>query len=60
MLQIPRNLRTIYVHAYQSYVWNLISSERIKLSATELLVGDLVFDNPVDASAGTSGEPSYN
>ncbi|WVQ75081.1 hypothetical protein IAR50_004690 [Cryptococcus sp. DSM 104548] len=41
---IPRNLRTMYVHAYQSYVWNLVVSERIKLSATEPLVGDLVIE----------------
>ncbi|WVO13555.1 hypothetical protein L204_101176 [Cryptococcus depauperatus] len=41
---IPRNLRTMYVHAYQSYVWNLVVSERIKFSATEPLIGDLVFE----------------
>ncbi|WWC67110.1 uncharacterized protein I206_101017 [Kwoniella pini CBS 10737] len=40
---IPRNLRTMYVHAYQSYIWNLVVSERIKLSSTKPLVGDLVF-----------------
>ncbi|KAL7420189.1 multisubstrate pseudouridine synthase 7 [Cryptotrichosporon argae] len=40
---IPRNLRTMYVHAYQSYIWNLTVSERIKLSATEPLVGDIVY-----------------
>ncbi|AFR94528.1 tRNA pseudouridine13 synthase [Cryptococcus neoformans C23] len=50
---IPRNLRTMYVHAYQSYVWNLIVSERIKMSATEPFVGDLVIeksddDEPID------------
>jgi len=43
--QIPRNLKTMYAHAYQSYVWNLIASERVKLSATEPLVGDLVYAN---------------
>jgi tRNA pseudouridine13 synthase len=41
--QIPRNLRLIYVHAYQSYVWNLIVSERIKMNPTSPIVGDLVF-----------------
>lgn len=31
------------MHAYQSYIWNLVASERIKLSRTSALVGDLVF-----------------
>lgn len=33
----------MYAHAYQSYIWNLVVSERVKLSATEPLVGDLVY-----------------
>jgi tRNA pseudouridine13 synthase len=52
--QIPRNLRTMYVHAYQSYIWNLVVSERIKLSSTKPLVGDLVFaDQSADDEQGT-------
>jgi tRNA(Glu) U13 pseudouridine synthase TruD len=44
----------MYVHAYQSYIWNLVVSERIKLSSTQPLVGDLVFVNPTDDElAGT-------
>lgn len=42
IMQIPRNLRLIYVHAYQSYVWNLVASRRYELFGTEIQVGDLV------------------
>jgi tRNA(Glu) U13 pseudouridine synthase TruD len=56
--QIPRNLRTMYVHAYQSYIWNLVTSERIKLSSTKPLVGDLVFaDKSADDEVGMSPLP---
>ena len=28
---LPRNTRLMYVHAYQSYTWNLVVSKRIKV-----------------------------
>jgi tRNA pseudouridine13 synthase len=44
-LEIPKNLRLMYVHAYQSYVWNAIVSERIRTYGAERpIAGDLVFD----------------
>ncbi|WRT63389.1 uncharacterized protein IL334_000294 [Kwoniella shivajii] len=54
---IPRNLRVMYVHAYQSYIWNLIVSERIKMSATEPLVGDLVFVDKDTLAEGDVPKP---
>lgn len=42
VMKIPRNLRTMYVHAYQSYVWNAVASKRIELFGLEVTEGDLV------------------
>ncbi|KAK7695926.1 hypothetical protein QCA50_000565 [Cerrena zonata] len=46
---IPKNLRLMYVHAYQSYVWNAIVSERIRIHGAEKpAIGDLVFEKSED------------
>lgn len=42
VMKIPRNLRTMYVHAYQSFVWNAVASKRIELYGLNLIEGDLV------------------
>ncbi|KAI8821684.1 pseudouridine synthase [Fimicolochytrium jonesii] len=39
---IPRNLRLMYLHSYQSFVWNNMATERLKLYGPTPVVGDLV------------------
>jgi tRNA pseudouridine13 synthase len=39
---IPRSMRMLYVHAYQSFVWNNMASQRLAKGGTAVLVGDLV------------------
>jgi tRNA pseudouridine13 synthase len=45
---VPRTLRLMYVHAYQSYVWNRLVSERISRFGTQAVEGDVVFTDNTD------------
>ena len=49
LLATPRQLRTMYVHAYQSYVWNRMVSERMK-RGREVMAGDIVAANKEQSS----------
>ncbi|KAF3327559.1 multisubstrate pseudouridine synthase 7 isoform X1 [Carex littledalei] len=41
---IPRTLRMMYVHSYQSYLWNHAASLRVqKYGMSQVVVGDLVY-----------------
>lgn len=48
--KIARNTRIIYIHAYQSYIWNKVTSERFKRFGNKVLVGDLVTSTSDTAS----------
>ena len=40
---LPRNLRLIYLHAFQSFIWNTMVSQRLEqLGRHQLAIGDLV------------------
>ena len=38
---VPHNVRMFWIHGYQSYVWNMIASERIRRWGVRPMVGDL-------------------
>ncbi|WJX85532.1 tRNA pseudouridine(13) synthase [Trifolium repens] len=55
---IPRTLRMMYVHSYQSYLWNNAASTRVQKYGTEQVVlGDLVYckENPSEKVTGIAG-----
>jgi tRNA pseudouridine13 synthase len=49
---ITRGLRTMYLHAYQSLVWNHAASRRWELYGARVVEGDLVLDD----GKGSGGE----
>ncbi|CCH40500.1 hypothetical protein BN7_33 [Wickerhamomyces ciferrii] len=53
IMKIPRNLRIMYGHAYQSYIWNTIASLRNEKHGLKVLPGDLVL---VESEEGSSNE----
>ncbi|KAL3204621.1 hypothetical protein MRX96_011610 [Rhipicephalus microplus] len=42
LLALPRNVRLLYLHGYQSYVWNRLVSRRVQRFGLTVLPGDLL------------------
>lgn len=42
IVALPRNMRSLYVHSYQSFIWNKLTTLRIKLFGLKVVAGDLV------------------
>ncbi|KAL6705631.1 multisubstrate pseudouridine synthase 7 [Coniothyrium glycines] len=45
LMTIPRTLRLMYVHAYQSLVWNVVAGKRWTSHGDRVIEGDLVLVN---------------
>lgn len=55
---IPRNLRLMYVHAYQSLVWNVMAGLRWKEHGSTVVEGDLVLVREQADKMDTSTKPA--
>lgn len=62
---IPRNLRLMYVHAYQSFIWNTVAGKRWELHGDNVVEGDLVITSehkntadidPIEGEVDEQGE----
>ncbi|XP_071141227.1 pseudouridylate synthase 7 homolog [Mytilus edulis] len=56
--KIARNTKLMYLHAYQSYLWNSVTSQRIKQHGLQPVIGDLVLTEEIQELQ--EGEDSEN
>ncbi len=53
IMKIPRNLRIMYGHAYQSYIWNSIASLRVDKYGLKVVAGDLIVEEEAEKPVNT-------
>jgi tRNA pseudouridine13 synthase len=58
MQAIQRNMRLMYVHAYQSLVWNTVAGKRWEFHGSKVIEGDLVIIG--DKQDGAKDEPEVD
>jgi tRNA pseudouridine13 synthase len=56
LMQVQRNLRLMYVHAYQSLVWNNVAGKRWELYGNQVVEGDLVIVGEKDGESASKNE----
>lgn len=55
--KVPRTMRKMYGHAVQSYIWNVMATERIRASQTKYAIeGDLVLSEEGVETQGDAAE----
>lgn len=59
IMAIPRNLRIMYAHAYQSYIWNLVVSKRFEIFGLEVQEGDLVIIEKDDTEVNNEQDDDF-
>jgi tRNA pseudouridine13 synthase len=60
LASIQRNLRLMYVHAYQSHIWNIIAGKRLEVYGERAVEGDLVIVGEKDEPKADSGVPEVD
>ncbi|KAG8391024.1 hypothetical protein BUALT_Bualt01G0145000 [Buddleja alternifolia] len=57
LLAIPRTLRMMFVHSYQSYLWNHAASMRVQKYGLQVVLGDLVYSKEQDSEKEMRSSP---
>lgn len=57
LLSITKGMRQMYIHAYQSYIWNFVATHRWSKYGTRVIEGDLIIiDSPPPPNFGDDGD----